>query len=178
MFDPTQVTHIEHSTFATNDFHKVNIFTWLWNIRTIGLLPRICTTATFKTMAGKEFHVYNTHLDHKFEQARAAQLQVIMKHIAEHTQDAPTFLMGDFNQEWDNALQVSTSPLMNTITAAQEKTGPTATRTLAGGKKPVAIDHILMQPNNVKVVKHTVIEELPGTYPSDHRPVMALLEVD
>jgi endonuclease/exonuclease/phosphatase family metal-dependent hydrolase len=47
-------------------------------------------------ISGKEFVVFNTHLDHVSEQARVNGIQVVLNKIAEFG-GLPAMLMGDFN---------------------------------------------------------------------------------
>jgi len=66
-------------------------------------LPRLCTWAKFHRKAteylqkGKEFFVFNTHLDHQSLKARNEGLKLIVSKIASLAADIPSFLMGDFN---------------------------------------------------------------------------------
>lgn len=170
VYNPAKVTLVESGTFSLNNFHHVGLFTWLWNLRTIGLLPRICTWAAFTTADGKKIYTYNAHLDHKFVQARAAQVAKILEHISTHVTDkSPVILMGDFNQQW-NTLKNLAPSFINTREQAPDVQGPEATRTTVGGKKETCIDHVLLKPGaDIQATKHTTIDS--ATYVSDHRPV-------
>jgi endonuclease/exonuclease/phosphatase family protein len=74
--------------------------------------PRVCTWGRFvHKPTGREFVMFNLHMDHIGRKARAESVKLITKKIAEFgVGDLPVFLTGDFNIDQNN-------PLINEITA-------------------------------------------------------------
>jgi endonuclease/exonuclease/phosphatase family metal-dependent hydrolase len=147
-------------------------------------LPRICTWVRLKERtSGKEFLVFNTHFDHRGEQAREESAKVIMQKIDEISgQETPVLLTGDFNTQPNSAPY---NVITQTLADAFEHTsvphsGPTATYLDEGGGFSVAsgeggrrIDYIFTN-KNVTVLRHGILSTFrDGRFPSDHLPVVA-----
>ncbi|MFH5833357.1 endonuclease/exonuclease/phosphatase family protein [Halalkalibaculum sp. DA384] len=63
-------------------------------------LPRIMTWGKFRDRStGSELYVFNTHFDHRGEQARAESAKLILQIIDKIAGDDPVVLTGDFNVE-------------------------------------------------------------------------------
>ncbi|WP_428909775.1 endonuclease/exonuclease/phosphatase family protein [Niallia sp. Krafla_26] len=140
--------------------------------------PRICTWGRFQIReSGKEFYVFNTHFDHRSEEARFQSTQILLDRIAAIV-DHPVFLMGDFNGERDERFyQVLVPELRNVVDGSPHHTGPTGTCTGVGFNHGLSwdqyhwIDYIFVN-QYVRVEKTTVItDRFHGRYPSDHFPV-------
>ena len=68
-----------------------------WNSR----WPRICSYVVLKDKStGKQFAFFNTHLDHKSDEARTNGVKLIVSKIKEL--NLPVILMGDFNSTKQN----------------------------------------------------------------------------
>ena len=84
--------------------------------------PRICQCILLRHANGKMFRVYNTHLDHKGEQARVLGIQAVLQRMQADLGilDVPFFLMGDFNatpdEETIRICSESTSPVVKELT--------------------------------------------------------------
>lgn len=66
-------------------------------------LPRILTWGKFRDRStGSELYVFNTHFDHRGEQARAESAKLILETIDNIAGNAPVVLTGDFNAEPDS----------------------------------------------------------------------------
>jgi endonuclease/exonuclease/phosphatase family metal-dependent hydrolase len=105
-YDPTKVTALDHETFPVNEI-EVGLLGWMpWDRKKTGLLSRICTGGKFKHKKNNnEFYVYNTHLDHKYEEARLLSATVIKEHMEQKKHTAfPLILMGDLNMEFEGKL--------------------------------------------------------------------------
>ncbi len=159
-------------TFSINPCTKLE---YAWDPQKYGLLPRICTWGKFKDRGtGKEFYVYNTHLDHKYQRAQLHGLMNIMNFIESQGRNLPIILMGDFNTELTPELQqTALKNFIDSRQLAQERIGPEHTRTGWGFEELKKIDHILLSTHSpITVFKHMVIEEPnKDSLPSDHRPV-------
>ena len=162
---------LESDTFQLNPTNPVM---WLFDVKGLGLLPRVCTFGKFKNnQTGQEFYVYTTHLDHKFKEAQLNGLRVIKQHIDERKDNLPVIITGDFNTEWTDDLKQVLRGYTTAKNLAEKTFGPIDTRTGWNDNELKAIDHILISDSaNAQVKQYGVIQsEKP--YPSDHRPVMA-----
>ena len=69
---------------------------------------RICVYVILREIStGKEFAVFNTHLDHTSDEARINGIQVVLDKISEFG-DLPAYLMGDLNAKEDSKTIQST----------------------------------------------------------------------
>lgn len=140
--------------------------------------PRTCVWAKLKDRAcGAEFSVYNTHLDHKSEEARRKGMELIVSRMLAATADGtPAILLGDFNcaSAAGNAVGIAERSMNNAAAISETPhAGPENTFT---NWKPTAhflIDYIFVN-DSVRVLSHTTHDDLPGgKSPSDHFPVSA-----
>lgn len=168
---------LDSGTFHINNIKNTRFYFWTpLDRQKTGWLPRICTWAQLKDIkTGKEFYVYNTHLDNDFDLARQLGAQVIREHMADRH---PIIFMGDFNTEFITYLKDAFDNFDHAQTVATQVTGPAssdgniATRTGWNDEELKTIDHILVQKNTANVLRYEVIfEQKP--YSSDHRPVVA-----
>lgn len=136
---------------------------------------RIVTWAQLsEKSSGKEFFVFNTHLDHVGEVARRESIELISRKIREITEniDLPVFLTGDFNSMTCDPIF---DPLKEILTSARESAPETDdSNTYNGfGKNSDLIDHILythLIPLNFSVIKNSYGIQ----YISDHYPIKAV----
>lgn len=144
---------------------------------------RICTYALFKKKEGEgKFWVFNTHFDHKGEEARKKSASLILKQIEKlNEEDLPVFLMGDLNLEPDSKpVGMLAESLEDSRETAKEVIfGPDGTFNGFEFNKPVKrrIDYIFTSKGNVEVLKHGVLSDSKDLrYPSDHLPVLILVD--
>jgi len=132
---------------------------------------------------GKQFRVMAVHLDHKDQEARNKQGQLIVKESEQYAADFPQLLIGDFNVD-------ATNPVYRILTAGNWKDsyrdihgelepGPTFHNFLgkeyskSTDKKTGKIDFIFTK-GNIKTTGAQIIDdEVDGMYPSDHYFVSA-----
>ena len=134
---------------------------------------RICIYVVLKEIStGKQFIVFNTHLDNVSEEARINGIKVILNKISEFG-NLPSFLMGDMNDE----------PGSVTINSALESFADSAR--LAGvtedaptyhawgdEAKLKRLDYILTSKDGVEVSEYKVYDNLHDeVYSSDHYPI-------
>ena len=87
---------LKQQTFWLSDTPNISAST-SWNSR----WPRICTFVVLKEKdTGKKIAFFNTHLDHKSDEARTNGIKLIISKIKEL--DLPTILTGDFNSTKQN----------------------------------------------------------------------------
>lgn len=146
---------------------------------------RIATWARFidrKTNQG--VYVFNTHLDHKSENARQKAALLIAQRIAARKLPEPVVVTGDFNSgEASVVVSILTgktpgSPvkLVDTFRVVHPDTKEVGTfHAFHGGVIGDKIDYILASPG-VKVVAAEIHHDNQnGRYPSDHFPVTAAI---
>lgn len=158
-------------------------------------LPRICTWARFTSKAtGKSLYIFNTHYDHQSGLARLNSSTLVAKRIAQRKdQEAPAFLMGDFNDGEDSDTikylkgeEVSNKPsppisFVDTFRVVHPNAGKAGTNNYwIGLKIGPKIDYIFSMPDRsfeVRVLSAAIVHDhVNGRFPSDHFPVVATIE--
>jgi endonuclease/exonuclease/phosphatase family metal-dependent hydrolase len=144
-------------------------------------LPRICSWGEFQEKKGKQkFFVFNTHFDHRGEQARVESARLILEKAKQIAGSAPVIVMGDFNSDQDSEgyKVLAASPLKDAFHLPKVKYANTSTfnsfdiRT--GGDR--RIDHLFLSPV-FSVNKYGILtDSYQGKLPSDHYPVMIEVE--
>jgi endonuclease/exonuclease/phosphatase family metal-dependent hydrolase len=132
---------------------------------------------------GKQFRIMAVHLDHKDQEARNKQGQLIVKESNQYAADFPQLLIGDFNVD-------ATNPVYSIIIAGNWKDtyrsingelepGPTFHNFLGKDyaksteKKTGKIDFIFSK-GNIRTINAKIIDDMVnGIYPSDHYFVSA-----
>jgi endonuclease/exonuclease/phosphatase family metal-dependent hydrolase len=144
-------------------------------------LTRIATHVKFfHPASGKFVHYFNTHFDHKGEEARRESAALLGSRVAALTDGAPVIVTGDFNATGDTSAPwttlTTTGALTDAWTTTPERVGPVSTWCGFKAPDPAAtnrIDWILFS-NGVQVKRcETVVRAVDGRYPSDHFPVVA-----
>jgi len=142
-------------------------------------LPRICTYGLFRDIpSGRQFWVFNTHLDHIGVEARKNSATLILKKISLLNKAGwPVILMGDFNGDPDSEpVKIILRQLQDA--RLSEKRQPKALKGTFNNfdsKKPSTerIDFIFTG-QGASAVSYSVLREARyGRYPSDHFPVIA-----
>ena len=148
--------------------------------------PRIVTWAKFKDRVSKKtFFQFNTHFDHRGNQARTESASLIVKRIGEISGSFPFVLTGDFNVRED-------SDAYRTLKTGSERTrladakyasvnghfGGDSTfsafKELQPGNK---IDYIFVR-EGMRVREHGALsDQWNGLWASDHLPVLAEIEI-
>lgn len=143
---------------------------------------RTCTWLKMKDkITNKTFFVFNTHLDHRGMKAREEGVKLILNRIAEiNKENLPLILTGDFNLVKESAPVQSVLKILND---SRDKSiapayGPDGT---SGGfqvsERSRIIDFIFIN-DKVKVLRHGILSDSFGLYyPSDHKPVLAEVQL-
>ncbi len=151
-------------------------------------LPRIVTWARFLDKSTNDtFYHFNTHFDHRGQEARRQSALLIIEKIEELCEeDASVVLTGDFNcVPTDAPYLVLTDetdeyPLLDAfLTTQQPHHGPESTWSGFDfpGEPGRRIDYIFVN-DRVSVRRHAILSESwSGRFPSDHLPVLAELEM-
>ncbi|MDF2962054.1 MAG: Endonuclease/exonuclease/phosphatase [Paenibacillus sp.] len=163
--------------------HEVGTKSW------DSMLPRICTWVHFKhRVSGKEFLVYNTHLDHFGQTARDLGSVLIWDNIRSHRAEfgLPLILMGDMNSHPDHFpirflrgetdYQGRQTWLKDAYAALPGTIGLTA-HSFEGGDEGEPIDYIFVSPE-IEVLETQVDRRMiDGGYPSDHYPIVSTIQM-
>lgn len=142
---------------------------------------RVCVYACLKDLnTGKEFIVFNTHLDHKSEEARIKGIEVVLDKIAA-LEGRPAFLLGDMNaHENSKTIQSTKQNFDDALKIAATATGTDYTYNNWG--QPEAgdrIDYILIGKGTATVNEyHVVNNSHNGIYSSDHCPIYIKTKID
>jgi endonuclease/exonuclease/phosphatase family metal-dependent hydrolase len=152
-----------------------------WNMS----LPRMATWGLFESKASRRrFYFVNTHFPHRREDA-AARLEcakVLAARLGRLREDAPLILTGDFNTGADSDVHDYLSKLFagefrDAWDAAPARKGPPGTfHGFSGKPGPARIDWIFSRHFRALSAEASTWEQ-NGFYPSDHFPILALLEL-
>jgi endonuclease/exonuclease/phosphatase family metal-dependent hydrolase len=143
-------------------------------------ITRVLTWARFEDLiSGERLTVFNTHFDHRGEQARINSAQLVLDQIPAIAADLPYVLTGDLNvPETAEAYAVlAASVALNDARYLSESghQGPTASfnnwEQLREDES--RIDYIFVSPS-LRVLTHRMLDDrYQGRFPSDHLPVLA-----
>lgn len=147
-------------------------------------LPRTCTYGVFKIKnSGARFMVFNTHFDHKGDQAREKSSKLILKKIKElNLENYPVVVTGDFNLESNSkGVQIILSEMKDSFEEAGKNAfGPKGTFNGFRIDKAVErrIDYIFVS-DEFKIIKSAILSDSDDArYPSDHLPVFTRLKLE
>lgn len=140
---------------------------------------RICSyTILAEKSSGKQFVVFNTHLDHVSDLARVNGIQVVLDKISEFG-GLPAVLMGDMNAEEDSeTYRMATE---NFLDVKYQLPNPVESCTYQNWGQDLerpCIDYILISKSGFDVLDYNVCSNTyDGVYPSDHFPIYARLKL-
>ena len=153
-------------------------------------LPRIVTWAKFQQVGeGDSFYVFNTHFDHRGNEARVNSSRILLNKIDEIAGERPVIVMGDLNAlENDDPYkilsEVERGPVQMKLLdgfyhSEQGHVGPNSTWNGFNEIVPDRrIDFIFANPQ-FRVVKHRILKDTrDGRFPSDHFPVQAEVKLN
>lgn len=143
-------------------------------------ITRVVTWARFEDLlTGSQLTFFNTHFDHRGEQARVESSRLLLERMAGIAGDTPFILTGDLNvQESEQAYRVlAESDLLDDARYASEAghQGPAASfnnwENVRADESP--IDYIFVG-NSIRTLNHRILEDrYDGRFPSDHLPVVS-----
>ncbi|KAK1688930.1 Endonuclease/exonuclease/phosphatase [Colletotrichum godetiae] len=158
-------------------------------------INRIVTVGLFKhKISDTRIVVMSTHLDHKSQEARRESAKLLLK-IAEEWrkdtsegrgQDVPVFLGGDFNSgPRDEPHEILTARPggmrdISDLVPSRDHYGNKITYTTFGEADPTTIDYLfVLNPERIRFCNFAVLSNRfdDGIYYSDHRPVVADMEL-
>ncbi|MPY33736.1 endonuclease/exonuclease/phosphatase family protein [Streptomyces adustus] len=178
-YDKRRLAPVEHTTFRLSDTPDVpGSNTWG------AAFPRLVTRVRFRDLLdpGRQFHVLNTHLDHRSEYARERAAALIAERVAALGGRLPVLLTGDFNAAAHGSPAYDTlldAGFVDTWDTARQRGPAYGTFHAFGSLTPDGerIDWILATPD-VTVHRESVDTFwVRGQWPSDHLPVLASLSL-
>jgi endonuclease/exonuclease/phosphatase family metal-dependent hydrolase len=149
-------------------------------------LPRIATWLRLNDRrTGRELLWLNTHFDHRGAAARLESLVLLHRWLRRHQDDAALIVTGDFNLPADpspgsDQQRLLGSILVDTWTAIHGSVEP-VTGTFNGfdrHPRPGRIDWVLASPDLPVTRAWIDRTRHDGAWPSDHHPVLAILELE
>ncbi len=149
-------------------------------------LPRILTYGKFLHKASnQEFYFFNTHLDHKSEEAREKGLELIVSYMEKYSA-YPEILTGDFNMylpsEQFKPITDKKDTYANTFEPFLDELNDEmkTSHGFNGGTKGQPIDFVFYTKANLTVESTQIIHDLyeDRFYLSDHYPVYSVLKLN
>jgi endonuclease/exonuclease/phosphatase family metal-dependent hydrolase len=147
---------------------------------------RMATWVRFRERAsGREFHVFNTHLDHEVRSAREKSAHLIRQRVQQvATNGLPVLLIGDFNaepgKETTYDLFLEGNFFADTWDTARKRRNDDLDtfHNFEGARKGTyRIDWILARGPWECEANEVVVFSRGGQFPSDHHPVLARLRL-
>ena len=140
---------------------------------------RICSYVILtENASGKDFVVFNTHLDHVSDEARINGIKVVLDKIQQFG-GLPAVIMGDLNAEVGSQTYLSvTEHFLDAQLVAANAEG-NVTYQGWGEAEGKRIDYFMVSMTGLRVESYRVLSEThDGVYSSDHNPIVmtAVLE--
>jgi endonuclease/exonuclease/phosphatase family metal-dependent hydrolase len=133
----------------------------------------------------REFYFFNTHFDHKIQEAREKSAKLLRERIEKLKADLPVILVGDFNAAapTNRAYRMLTQGKFFTdtwLSASERKNEGIGTFNGFSGpvKNGARIDWILTRGNISAESAEIFTFSKDGQYPSDHFPIFTRLKLD
>ncbi len=136
---------------------------------------RICSYVILNELSsGKQFVVFNTHLDHVSDEARVKGIGVVLDKISQFG-GLPSMIMGDFNATEDSVTYSKVTENFLDAKYQTENTVTSCTYQCFGEKLDSdCIDYFMISKTGLEVESYKVITDtFDGVYPSDHFPILA-----
>lgn len=179
-YNKTKFKPISSNTFWLNsDTAAVGIKGW------DAAIERIVTWALMEEIeTGKRFYFFNTHFDHRGNEAREKSAELLISKVKEKGTQYPVIVTGDFNSRpesiaYTTLTKSAGTPLIDSRSIAQKISGPTWTAH-SFGKTPMEqrpiIDYVFVSNQIIVTNYESCFEDHNGVYLSDHNPVVVTLK--
>ena len=139
---------------------------------------RICVYVILKDITtGKEFAVFNTHLDHVSDEARINGIKVVLDKISEFG-NIPAVLMGDLNaKENSETIQSAYESFDDCMKLAPVTEDTPTYHNWGNAENAKRIDYVLVSKGDASVSEYRVLDNChDGVYSSDHASIYVKLK--
>jgi endonuclease/exonuclease/phosphatase family metal-dependent hydrolase len=179
-YHPAKLKLRDHGTFWVSESPSEPSVGW------DAAFPRIATWAKFADRhTGREFLVLNTHLDHKGVRARTEGAKLLIERLSQLSNGLPVILTADLNRRPDSDVYLVMTETLRDVTRARDAghSGPSETftgwldRPRPASRPAATLDYILVSPSVRVRWTQTLPSEWGGRQMSDHRAVMADLNL-
>lgn len=136
---------------------------------------RICSYVILKENAtDKQFVVFNTHLDHKSEEARIKGIAVVLDKIKQFG-SLPSMIMGDFNCEEGSTTYIDvTNDFLDAKYQTENSDRGCTYQAFGEQLDRNCIDYFMISKQGLEVESFKIVRDTyNGVYPSDHFPIVA-----
>lgn len=129
--------------------------------------------------SGKDFVVFNTHLDHVSDEARIKGMEVILDKIAQFG-GLPAVIMGDLNAEEDSAtIAAATAHFLDARYAAAETVDTYTYQNWGNMDAACRIDYFMVSKTGITPIRYAVLDQPHGdVWPSDHSPIVLTMTLE
>jgi endonuclease/exonuclease/phosphatase family metal-dependent hydrolase len=134
---------------------------------------RVCGYVILTDKAsGKDFVVFNTHLDHVSDEARIKGIQLVMDKIAQFG-GLPAVIMGDFNALEGSETYISaTENFLDAQYAAAETMHSHTYQNWGNPESYKRLDYFMISKSGIIAERYSVVPAVhDGIYASDHCPI-------
>jgi len=143
-------------------------------------ITRVVTWAKFREKETQsEFYFFNTHFDHRGQQARIESAKLLVERVNMISENLPVIITGDFNVNERSdayAIMENSASIHDARYISESKhEGPTASfnNWFEIRSPETRIDYIFVG-DKVRVLKHRILDDVYNSrFPSDHLPVMS-----
>lgn len=144
---------------------------------------RICTWAKFADLNSLPFSVYNVHLDHESQFARASSCRMLLDRMKNSYNNGPAVVLGDFNMTPHNPAysEITGNPAVPLLDSFPRSglggDEPGTFHDFTGRTDMECIDYIFVS-RHFRVESAAILRDnVNGMYPSDHFPILAALTI-
>lgn len=137
---------------------------------------RICTWARLRDKTTqRSFYIFNTHLDHKSQPARANGIELILRRIAARGTNEPVILTGDLNAGEQNPvhMRIRIAGFRDSFRVVHPKARNVGTTNGFQKQHEHKIDYIYVDPAWQVEGAEIVLDKVDDRWISDHMPVTA-----
>jgi len=177
-YKPARFKVLDHGNFWLSETPDIPSMGWDGTC-----CHRMCTWVHFEDLeSGARFYFFNTHFDHQAVIARQESSKLILKKIKEFAGSNPVILMGDFNgdheSEWYKTLRASRD-IEDTYWQAKNPYALNGSFNGFGSRTGTnsIIDHVFVSKHFEAKKWGILTDTYHGKFPSDHFPVMVILNI-
>lgn len=141
---------------------------------------RICSYVILTDKAsGKDFVVFNTHLDHVSDEARIKGIAVVLDKISQFG-GLPAVIMGDFNALEGSETYISaTDSFLDAQYAAEQAVKSHTYQNWGNPEKYQRLDYFMISKAGIRAERYDVVPAVhDGVYASDHCPITLTLTLE